>query len=170
MYCLNFEVHCIIWDVDTESPWDWGFQEAFKCFNWVYIGFWKVLLLTGGKYSGSYFHWNRTSGFFSFFDSCMLHIEIFVANRRPSEIFVSLGHFQVLEVWFQKELIPYIGIGCRFKNGYTSLSRDHITCSPIMIFWPCISRGRTDVRMVCNAKDLPKTKYPRVCIYLIIGN
>ena len=38
--------------------------------------------------------------FFSFFDSCMLHIEIFVANRRPSEIFVSLGHFQVLEVWF----------------------------------------------------------------------
>ena len=36
--------------------------------------------------------------FFSFFDSCMLHIEIFVAGRRPSEIFVSLGHF--LEVWF----------------------------------------------------------------------
>ena len=30
----------------------------------------------------------------------MLHIEIFVASRRPREIFVSLGHFQVLEVWF----------------------------------------------------------------------
>jgi len=30
----------------------------------------------------------------------MLHIEIFVASRRPSKIFVCLGYFQVLEVWF----------------------------------------------------------------------
>ena len=80
-----------------------------------------------------------------------MHIEIFVASRRPREIFVSLDHF-------------------RFKNGYTSLSRDHITCSPIMISWPCIPLGRTDVRMVRNDKHFPKTKYPRVCIYLIIGN
>lgn len=61
---------------------------------------------------GKYFYWQWANipdltfsetdllFFLSFFDSCMLHIEIFVASRPPSEIFVSLGHFQVLEVWF----------------------------------------------------------------------
>lgn len=64
------------------------------------LGFGKYFYWQGANIPDLTFSETELLFFFSFFDSCMLHIEIFVANRRPSEIFVSLGHFQVLEVWF----------------------------------------------------------------------